>query len=50
MPKLVAGWVLGTHNFNYKSSSLFIRKKTKFHRKIFLLYFYLYILLNKIKS
>ena len=26
MPKLVAGWVLGTHNFNCKSSSLFTRK------------------------
>ena len=25
MSKLVAGWVLGTHNFNCKSSSLFTR-------------------------
>ena len=47
MPKLVAGWVLGTHNFNYKSSSLFTRNKIYFN--IINLYFIIFKLkkLNK---
>ena len=45
MPKLVAGWVLGTHNFNCKSSSLFTRNKL-----IFLFSFFLYFISHLLLS
>ena len=45
MPKLVAGWVLGTHNFNCKSSSIFTRNKL-----IFLFSFFLYFISHLLLS
>ena len=49
MPKLVAGWVLGTHNFNCKSSSLFTRNKLIFLFSFFL-YFISHLLLSSAKQ
>jgi hypothetical protein len=46
MPKLVAGWVLGTHNFNCKSSSLFTRIKKQ---KKYFYYIYIFYKIKKLK-